>query len=68
MMTFKESKCDLIPFESERVVTKFAFLPININGTIKWLERVNIKQQYQVGGAADVIFAGWVNLKFIKDR
>ena len=55
-----------IPFESERIVQQFAWLPISINGITKWLENVTIKQQYQADGCADVSFSGWVNQRFEK--
>ena len=63
-MTFSNKTDNLIPFESRRTISKFAFLPVTINETTKWLERISVIQEYQVSGAADVSFSGWVNIKF----
>ena len=50
----------------ERVVTKFAWVPITIKREVRWLETVNIVQRYWSPryGTGKVI-GDWVNSKFI---
>ena len=49
---------------TKRTVVKFAYLPVTILGHNRWLERVAITQEWREGGAADVVFKGWVDIKF----
>jgi len=44
----------------ERIITKFAWLPINIVENYRWLERVTVKQNYNE-------YHGWMNMKFIDE-
>ena len=65
-MTFiKKPKVKLVAFQSERIITKFLWLPITIKYTTRWLTRATILQQWQEAGAAGCSFYGWVNKKFI---
>lgn len=50
-----------------RVIPKFLLLPLTIGMETRWLVNVALHQEWREGGAADVIFAGWVNIKFAKD-
>jgi hypothetical protein len=34
-------------FGDTRIISKFLFLPKELNGEIRWLERVKIKQKFQ---------------------
>lgn len=44
------------PFTGEeRIVKRFAWYPINVNGTIYWLEWIKIKQSYNTR------HSGWNN-------
>ncbi|MDU4953778.1 hypothetical protein HF846_04140 [Clostridium cadaveris] len=43
-----------------RVKTKFAILPITINGDMRWLEKVKIRQYY------NEYYGKWKNDYFIK--
>lgn len=61
------------PFVSECEKSWFAFKPVTItydggSTKTKWLEKVTVRQQYQVGGTAACGFAGWVNMDFIKEK
>mgnify|MGYP001042697554 CR=1 FL=1 len=69
-MTIINNRSSPEPFVSTREKSWFAFLPVTItydggSTKTKWLEKITVKQQYQVGGAADCGFAGWTNIDFI---
>lgn len=42
----------------ERVIQKFAFLPVHTDTETRWLEFVKVEQQYS-------LFHGWVNKRFL---
>ena len=48
-----------------RTVQKFASVPIEIKGVVRWLEFVNIKQEYRKRKGI-VGHSQWVNVKFLK--
>lgn len=49
---------------------KFAIFPIEINGEVRWLERVNIKykfveNEHVVVGGGHFVRTGWIPIEFI---
>lgn len=46
------------PRWEDRIVKRFAFLPIEIKGEVRWLETVYLKQTYHP-------VVGWMNLAFV---
>lgn len=48
-----------------RTIKRFALLPIEIKGEVKWLERVKIKQVW-AEGLADVIGEHWQDVCFVE--
>jgi hypothetical protein len=53
-----------IIYDKEIIIKKFAFLPININGEVRWLEFVKIKGYYYVGQSSGL--TRFKNLEFVK--
>ena len=47
------------PRWADRIVKRFAFLPITIKGEARWLENVYLAQTYNP-------VAGWMNLAFVR--
>ena len=43
----------------DRLVKRFAFLPIEIYGEVRWLEMVYLKQEYHP-------LSGWLNIAFVR--
>lgn len=41
----------------KRVVTRFLYFPVNIDGITRWLTKVTMEQEY--------VFGFWMNRKFI---
>jgi len=46
------------PLWKDRIVKRFAFLPIEIKGEVRWLEIVYLAQKYHP-------VAGWMNIAFV---
>ncbi len=49
---------------TRRTIVKFAFLPIEIGGEVRWLERVAIDQEWVSVGCNAGTYVGWQNLSF----
>ena len=68
-MRFKVKERKDIKIGEERIITKILFIPVKINGEIRWLERANILQRVcswtdaNEGGYYNVY--GWKNIKFV---
>lgn len=56
-----------IEMGTKRKIKKFLFFPVTIKDETRFLETATILQEYEVSGAADVFFRGWVNKEFLND-
>jgi len=61
----------LLPYPGDKRVRKyFAFWPVRINREIRWLEKVEIRQEYTEEPVhfmgRDLIREKWINKEFIK--
>ena len=53
------------PYE-RHTITKFAWLPMRINGETRWLEKVHIRCYYWVGLLSGKIY--WEYLEFVDEE
>ena len=51
----------------ERIIHKFALIPINIGRQTRWLERVSVKQKFKIKNTYAEKWARWINVEFIDD-
>lgn len=54
--------------EDERIIRKFALIPIILKNKIFWLKFIKIKQRYRKSTDGFSEFYSWINIEFIEDK